>query len=151
MTPSTVAPPLPCPARDLTVATYGGDGHSGGGVTGVGLTNTGDTVCRLSGALDVVWVDAAGRRLPTTATITDGGRSTLSLRPGATGYFGVVVGSVPAADEGGAPCDPPAAGLRITPRGSGGSVLLKGSWRACGHGRVEIGPLRATRDPNWHD
>ncbi|MEV0130098.1 DUF4232 domain-containing protein [Dactylosporangium sp. NPDC050688] len=130
---------------------YGGDGFAGGSVTGVGLTNTGSSTCLLSGALDVVWVDAEGRRLPTAATLTDGGRSTLTLRPGGTGYFSLTRGSMPAADENGAPCDPPAAGLRITPRGNGESLVLKGTWRACGHGRVEIGPLLASPDPSWHE
>jgi hypothetical protein len=150
VTSSTPKTPPFCPARDLTVATYGGDGRAGGSVTGVGLTNTGDATCTLHGAIDVVFVDVKGRRLPTTAVYTDNARSVLTLRPGATGYFAAATGNAPAEGEAGAPCDPPAAGLRITPRGSGESLTLRGTWRACGHGRIELGPLMPRPDPNWH-
>jgi hypothetical protein len=149
--PSTPSTPPFCAARDLKVATYGGDGHAGGGVNGLGLTNTGAVTCTLHGAFEVAFVDAKGRRLPTDALYTDNARSVLTLRPGETGYFSAATGHVPAADETGAPCDPPAAGLRITPRGSGESLTLRGTWRACGHGRIEIGPLMPRPDPNWHD
>ncbi|WP_262282356.1 DUF4232 domain-containing protein [Micromonospora sp. MA102] len=134
-----------CRTADLSLASAGSSGHAGSGTAYLALTNRSGRQCALAGFPEVRLVDATGRVLPV------GVRHHLTahrvvLAPGGAAWTAVTLSHVPRADDEGAPCEPPAAALRLTPPGGTGHLAAEGAWRACG-GTVEVDSFTAGRPP----
>lgn len=137
-----------CRTAQLSLGEYGVDPLAAGNVVVLGLTNRGSTHCRLSEYPQLTFVDSAGRALPTTE-VRQHTAAAVALGPGDTIYFTVTT-YLTGAEAEGAPCDPPAAALWAVPSGDSLPLVLAGPWRACGHGRIEVGLFLNHSDPAWH-
>ncbi|MFI6329388.1 DUF4232 domain-containing protein [Micromonospora chersina] len=154
--PSAPASPTPRPTRpasgtpdcrtaDLSLASAGSSGHAGSATAYLALANRSGGRCTLAGFPAIRLVDAAGRALPVRVRHHLAAHRVV-LAPGGTAWTAVTVSHVPRADDEGAPCDPPAAALRLTPPGGAGYLAAEGAWRACG-GTVEVDSFTAGRPP----
>lgn len=132
-----------CHTNDLSARFAGGQGFTGHGAQNLVLTNTTNHVCHLYGNPGMQLMDAQGRPLPTTVQWF-GTRTLVTLQPGHSGYADVITGVLPGPSENGAPCDPPAAGVLITPPDESTQLTIIGTWRVCGHGHIQVGPLMVT-------
>jgi hypothetical protein len=88
-------------------------------------------------------IDAEGRHLPTNVRWT-GVRTRVTLRPGQSGYADVTAWQMPGPSDRGAPCDPPAAGVLVTPPDETTHLKLTGARRVCGNGLLEAGAVVPT-------
>jgi hypothetical protein len=140
--------PAVCQAEDFALSDYGGDGFSGGAAIGLKLANSGTADCLLPGSPTIVWLDGAGQLLP-SKMVDIPPTPELLISAGRPIYITIVTYAVPNGNEG-APCDPPAATLRLTLPAGGGDLTLTGPFRACGGGQVRIQSLSTTPDPIIH-
>ncbi|WNM37492.1 DUF4232 domain-containing protein [Micromonospora halotolerans] len=134
-----------CRTADLALASAGSSGHAGSGTAYLALANRSGRPCALAGFPTVRLVDATGRALPVRVRQHLAAHRVV-LAPGGTAWTAVTLSHVPRADDEGAPCEPPAAALRLTPPGGTGYLAVEGAWRACG-GTVEVDSFTAGRPP----
>jgi hypothetical protein len=139
-----------CKASAMAEAGYGGDGAAGTGYSGLVLTNKASTSCKVPGYPVVSFVDASGKAYKFPVHYNHGSASTLTVAPGGKVYFIVGLGLGPMNDDQKqAPCDPAAAGMRISFSTDGSDALTdKGAWRACG--AADVTPFTTKPDPNMH-
>src|SRR5206468_2064753 len=136
-----------CKTSAMTEAVYGGDGAAGTVASGIALTNKSSTACAVSGFPTLTFVDANGKAYKVVVNHARAAATKVTVAPGGKAYFTVKLGNTPVGGQKG-PCDPPAAGMRIS-LGDGSNPLTDpGPWRACG--AAEVGPLTAKPDPNLH-
>ncbi|WP_052745103.1 DUF4232 domain-containing protein [Micromonospora sp. HK10] len=147
----TGAPARPTPAAipgcrttDLSVARAGSSGHMGSETVYLALTNRVGRRCVLAGFPGVRLADTAGRVLPVEVRHHLAAHRVV-LAPGGTAWTAVNLSHVPRPDEG-APCDPPADALWLTPPGGSGHLAVPGSWSACG-GAVDVDSFTGSRPP----
>ncbi|MEU4478753.1 DUF4232 domain-containing protein [Micromonospora sp. NPDC023966] len=134
-----------CRTADLSLASAGSSGHAGSGTAYLALGNRSGRHCALAGFPEVRLVDATGRALPVRVRHHLAAHRVV-LAPGGTAWTAVTLSHVPGADDEGAPCEAPAAALRLTPPGGTGYLAAEGAWRACG-GTVEVDSFTAGRPP----
>ncbi|GGR80587.1 hypothetical protein GCM10010169_25980 [Micromonospora fulviviridis] len=134
-----------CRTADLSLAPAGSSGHAGSGTAYLALTNRSGRHCALAGFPEVRLVDGTGRALPVRVRHHLAAHRVV-LAPGGAAGTAVTLSHVPRADDEGAPCEPPAAALRLTPPGGTGYLAAEGAWRACG-GTVEVDSFTAGRPP----
>jgi hypothetical protein len=73
MTPTSTSSPVatkPCTAADLTLSFLGGQGATGHGELGFELRNISNSTCHTYGYPGVLFLDRAGKALPTDSTRT---------------------------------------------------------------------------------
>jgi len=137
-----------CKTSAMTETVYGGDGAAGTISSGIALTNKSSTACSVSGFPTITFVDANGKAYTKVVNHARTPTTKFMVAAGGKAYFTVRLSDVPVNNEKG-PCDPPAAGMRISLSSDGSSPLTdKGPWRACG--TPQVGPLTAKPDPNVH-
>jgi Domain of unknown function (DUF4232) len=136
-----------CRAGDLSGRVYGGQGFHGRALVAIELANTSSHPCRLFGYVGLQFVDDNGAALPTTVVRTGNQGPRFTIAPGGKGYFEVTLEHVPLPGEG-APCQPPATALFVTPPNDTGHLTIGGVWMACEHGRVETTALVDHPDSN---
>ncbi len=132
-----------CHTDGLSARFAGGSGFAGGGSRNLVLTNISGHVCRLYGNPGMLLLDAQGNALPTTVHWV-GTRVLVTLQPGQSGYADVTTWVNPGPTDTGAPCDPPAAAVLVTPPDETTQLTITGSWRVCQHGYIEVGPMVAS-------
>jgi len=147
--PSSAGLPPPCQAADFTLSIYGGDGAAGSAFTGLELTNSRETPCQLPGSPVVTWLDGVGQPLP-SKMINVLPLPLLIVGPLERIYVTIRTTNVPAGDHEGAPCDPPAAALRLTLPSGGGDLTVAAQFRACQGGSISVLTVATTPDPNMH-
>jgi hypothetical protein len=119
-----------CLAAGLSGALADSEGAAGHVYANLVLTNTGPAACRLTGVPAVVYVDGSGATLGAPAD-QDRGKGTteasvVTLAPGGTAKAQLRItqpGLLPGCDVAGQAR--PAANLRVTPPGDGGTVLVR--------------------------
>ncbi len=132
-----------CHTAGLSARFAGGSGFAGGGSRNLVLTNISGHVCRLYGNPGMLLLDAQGSALPTTVHWV-GTRVLVTLQPGQSGYADVTTWVNPGPTDTGAPCDPPAAAVEVTPPDETTQLTITGSWQVCQHGYIEVGPMVAS-------
>ncbi len=144
--PVPSAPPTFGPARchtsDLSASFAGTSGFHGGGSQNLVLTNKSQRPCRLYGNPGMLLIDAHGNALPTRVTRV-GKRVGITIQPGQSGYAKVTSWVIPTSADNGAPCNPPAAGVLITPPDETSQLKVMGDWQVCDGGHIEIGAVVA--------
>ncbi|MFE9692652.1 DUF4232 domain-containing protein [Micromonospora sp. NPDC005806] len=144
-TPSSPAAIPSCRTADLSVAPAGSSGHMGSETDYLALTNRSGRRCSLSGFPQIRLADAAGRALPVEVRHHLAAHRVV-LRPGGTAWTAVNLNHVARGDGEGAPCDPPADALWLTPPGGAGHLVARGRWSACG-GAVDVDSFTTERPP----
>jgi hypothetical protein len=143
-TTTTAAGPPPCTAADLTGSFLGGQGATGHGLLGFALHNTSGRSCHTFGFPGVVFLDRAGRALPTvsTRTTTDffgtAPKVRLLLGPGSGASFrlGVTHGAVSTAH-----CTS-AYAVQVIPPDDTRTLVIKIPGGAYECGTATVSPLR---------
>jgi hypothetical protein len=144
-TPTTTTPSGPplCRAAGLALAFIGQQGAAGHGEVAFSLRNTGSTSCRTFGYPGVLFLDSAGRPLPTHATRTTSdfagslSERAIVLAPGERSSFRMTLSHVSSS-----PCTT-AAAIQVIPPDDTGSlrVSVEGGISECG-GAATVSPLQ---------
>jgi hypothetical protein len=133
-----------CRATTLSLSFIGSQGAAGHGLLGFALKNTGSTTCSTIGYPGVLFLDKAGKPLPTTPTRTTrdyfgtAPKVALTVAPGATVSFRIGVTHVPA---GNATCTT-AAALQVIPPNDTSTLRISvpGGFYQCG--TATVSPIR---------
>ncbi len=142
--PSSGADRTPrCHTSDLSAGFFGGQGHAGSWSMGLRLTNISTHTCHFYGFPGLLLIDDTGRPLATTVSWI-GPKATVTVAPGDSGYADLTGYNAQAVGEVGAPCDPPATALLITPPDETTQLRVDGPIRACGHGMLDVSAMRDT-------
>jgi hypothetical protein len=143
-TTTTPAGPPICRAATLALSFLGSQGAAGHGLLGFALKNTGTTTCSTVGYPGVVFLDKAGKPLPTTPTRTTqdyfgpAPKVALTVAPGSTVSFRIGVTHVPA---GNATCTT-ADALQVIPPNDTSTlrITVTGGFYECG--TATVSPMR---------
>ncbi|HEX7303563.1 DUF4232 domain-containing protein [Lentzea sp.] len=147
--PPPVASVLPCRTRDLSGrlefprARFDAAGHHGFLVV---LTNSGPSPCSVLGFGTYALLDGTGATMSAVQHNTVWSTmDTAVLPPGGRAYARISYTSVPTGDEPvTGPCQPPAAGLRVSPPGDVDHLDLPLQLTVCDHGRLDVTQFAAS-------
>lgn len=144
--PSTTLPgSQSCPSSALALAPAENKVALGHALYLFRLRNTSSQACRLEGHPAVALLDAQGRVLGRAKPgaghiLPNRPPRPVSLRPGASGSFGVEATTLCEGDA----TPTPSARISVTPPGDGGTLSAAATIDVCPNGAVLVSPVRAT-------
>lgn len=143
--PATTQPgTAPCPSSSLALSSAEGRAALGHALYLFGLRNTSSQLCRLEGHPTVALLDAQGRVLARARPgagyiLPDRPPRSVSLAPGATGWFGLEATTLCEGDA----TPVPSSRMSVSPPGQTGTLSAEVTIDICPDAAVLISPVRA--------